>query len=108
MTGGMAFRMRLLQLNQPELSDELNTKKLAGAGGFEPPYGGIKICRTTLIGRGFSPDWDEKRPCCINTLATISRPPKVECLGAAKHLDSSVRLTRPANTSSCFMQSSWA
>jgi hypothetical protein len=39
----------------------------------EPPNGGIKICPTTLIERGFSPDRGEKRSCWINTLPAISR-----------------------------------
>ncbi|MFZ2082284.1 MAG: hypothetical protein WAV38_37660, partial [Xanthobacteraceae bacterium] len=48
---------------------------LAGAGGFEPPNGGIKICPTTLIEHGFSPDRREKRPWRIKKLHPISRLP---------------------------------
>src|SRR6187399_1358557 len=36
--------------------DALETALTGWAGGFEPPNGGIKICPTTLIERGFSPD----------------------------------------------------
>jgi hypothetical protein len=46
---------------------------LAGAGGFEPPNGGIKNRSATLISLPFSPDRIEKRSCWINTLPVISR-----------------------------------
>ena len=43
---------------------------LAGAPGFEPGNGGIKICRTTLIDLHISPDCTAKGSCGINTLQT--------------------------------------
>jgi hypothetical protein len=60
---------------------------LAGAGGFEPPNGAIKICLTTLIARGFRPDWGQKRPCCFNRLPTISRLPNCRNLEWVKGIE---------------------
>ena len=46
---------------------------LAGAGGFEPPHGGIKICQTRLILLPFSPDCGKQCSRWINGLPAISR-----------------------------------
>jgi hypothetical protein len=41
---------------------------VAGAPGFEPGNGGIKIRRMTLNGLHISPDWGQEPACCINRL----------------------------------------
>ena len=72
-----ATRLAKLQMYQTFLVELGHAPRrrnwLAGAGGFEPPNGGIKICPTSLTWHAFSPNCGEKRPCRINTLAVISQ-----------------------------------
>ena len=76
----MLFRMATLE-NKKFNNKILKTQHyiLAGAPGFEPGNGGIKIRGTTLIGLHISPDYRERRPFRINTLRANFR---LRCIGA--------------------------
>jgi hypothetical protein len=63
-----------IEFRNQQRRDEQRGEIMASCGsapGLKSGNGGIKICRTTLISLLFSPNWGEKRACCINTLRAI-------------------------------------